>query len=98
MDEIVGFKVGICVHSYFRMPDDGSVACAQKLLVILGGEHPVTAALVSPIPGGYPPFSLVRMPALRPLRSAAVTKAQDLVADPSKYKRATSYGAAKKTL
>jgi transposase len=28
-------------------------------------------------------------------RAAAVAKAQDLVADPSKYKRATSYGAAK---
>ena len=66
LDEIVGLKIGVCVHSYLCMPDNRDVAHTQKLFVV-GGEHPVAIAFAVPVSGFNPPLTLFRVTAFRPL-------------------------------
>ena len=63
VDEVLGVKIGICVHSYFDMADNGDVVYPQEFL-ILGGEHPVPVSFAVPVVGGNPPLSLVGVAAL----------------------------------
>ena len=65
VNEILGVKIGICVHSYFGVVDNGDVVYPQEFL-ILGAEHPVPVAPAVPVVGGDPPLSLMGMAALRP--------------------------------
>ncbi len=65
VNEVLGVKIGICVHSYFGMADNGDVVHPQKFLV-LGAEHPVPVASAVPVVGGDPPLPLMGMAALRP--------------------------------
>ena len=65
VNEVLGVKIGICVHSYFRVADNGNVVNPQEFLV-LRGEHPVPVTSAVPVVGGYPPLSFVWMAALCP--------------------------------
>ena len=63
--EVLGVKVGVCIHSYLGMADNRDTVCSLKHFV-LGGEHPIPVTSTVPIVGGDPPLSLVRMAAFRP--------------------------------
>ena len=49
--EVLGVKIGVCVHSYFGMADNGDVIHPQEFL-ILGAEHPVPVPFAVPVVGG----------------------------------------------
>ena len=49
--EILGVEIGICVHSYLGMADNGDVVYPQEFL-ILNGEYPIPVSLAVPVVGG----------------------------------------------
>ena len=65
VNEILGVKIGICVHLYFGVADNGDVVYPQKFL-ILGAEHPVPVAPAVPVVSRNPPLPLMGVAALRP--------------------------------
>ena len=65
VNEILGVKIGIRVHSYFGVADNGNVVYSQKFRV-LGAEHPVPVASAVPVVGRNPPLPLMGVTALRP--------------------------------
>ena len=66
LDEIFGFKIGVRVHSYLRVSDNGNMRSAQEFFSV-GGEHPVAIVFAVPVSGSNPPFALFGVTAFRPL-------------------------------
>lgn len=44
VNEVLGVKIGVCIHSYFRVADNGDVVYPQEFFA-LGTEYPVPVAL-----------------------------------------------------
>ena len=65
VNKVLGVEIGVCVHSYFGVADNGDVVYPQEFF-ILGAEYPVPVAPAMPVVGGDPPLSLMRVAALRP--------------------------------
>ena len=65
VNEVLGVKTGVCIHSYFRVANNGNVVYLQEAFV-LRREHPVPIASAVPVVGGDPPLSLMGMTAFHP--------------------------------
>ena len=65
VNEVLGVKIGVCIHSYFSVADNGDVVYPQEFLA-LGAEYPVPVAPAVPVVGRNPPPPLMGVAALRP--------------------------------